>query len=137
MDKNQYTLQAINKAFSGISLFCEILVIISYYIYRPHKTIRFEIIIYLTISCLIYNLAAFFPYSEVKENNPFWCGAQAFCIITFQISAVIWSLYISYITYISKLNKNYIQNRSKEYRLMFSLFALLFPMVISTVYLSY
>ena len=80
------------------SITCALLlvVIISYLFCTKERGVKFELIFYLSISCLFTTIGYMIPWNTSKHLKDANCMAQSVLMTTFEISEFIFAMIIGY-----------------------------------------
>jgi phosphoglycerol transferase MdoB-like AlkP superfamily enzyme len=108
-----------NQIVSAFSILSCVIVMTIYWYFKEIRSFILELIIWLCISEVFYNLTAYFEYSNIREEKPNWCALQAFMIVTFQNTTWIWSCVIGYCAFISVIKRQHLEKHKRAYRRAF------------------
>lgn len=123
----------LNQVCSGISLFCCSIIVLLFWFFKETRSFILGITLWLCFSEMLYFITAFFPYTKHRGDNPFWCSAQAFMIIMFQTSKLIWGCILGYSSFITAIRKDHLQRHKKHYLIIFLLLAYLVPACLASM----
>jgi hypothetical protein len=116
-EDNRNILTLLNIIISSFSIFFSCLIILIYWYFKELRNFNFELVVWLSISTILYNVTAYIPYEPEKRNVS--CAIQACMIILFQSACWIWSCVIGYSTFISVIKKDHMERLRKKYRIFF------------------
>jgi hypothetical protein len=133
-------LTVTSRILSGFSVFGLFFVLIFFVYFRNIRSFAFDLVAWLCLSNLLYNITNFFPIDSEVDNIINYdnhtlsttCAIQAFMDLYFDLSSLIWTSIIGFTVYVSLNDDNTNPSDYKcYYRLRFILLAYGLPLIFS------
>ncbi len=121
-------IEIITQISSGISLLFLSLIIILFAYLKQIRSFATELILYLSISCIMFSVGFFLP-----KTIPLYCTIQGFIYISMDQSSLLWISFIGYTAYYSISRFQTFEKQLNLYRIMFFIIAYLLPLIYATV----
>jgi hypothetical protein len=128
-------IRLITRILSGISITGLLLVQIIFWFFKPIRSFAFELVAWLCISNIFFNISNFFPVYESDNIASFnngtlssICEFQALINIMFDLSSMLWTTIIGFTAYISVSKQQELQMKKMKYRLGFIFIAYVLPL---------
>ena len=124
-EEEKGTLRLIAKILSSFSLFGLLFVLFVFCFFRNVRSFVLELVVWLCITNLFFNICNFFPIELTNENT--WCYLQGLISTFSDISSMIWTTIIGFFSYYSVVNFEYIEKNKRKLRIIFIFIAFLIP----------
>lgn len=116
-------LHILSIIFSAISILFEIIVLVIILFHKAHKKFRFEIVTYINLACLGYNISYLLPEtindnlseSDTNANNSI-CALQSFFLPFFESMILCLTSFLSYSVNITSIKVDYLEQNKDFYR---------------------
>lgn len=132
-----YWLYYLELGFGCLSLLGNFFVIFVYFFYKQLRCFAFELVIYLTIACMFNNLSYLIHYRpsiNFTETQMTLCYVQAFMMVWFETSQIIWTTLIAISLYVNVVKFDETDSNSNcMKRVIFLLVGFAFPLSFSII----
>lgn len=124
-EDQEQTLRTIGRVLSAFSIVSLLYIVILYTIYKKIRSFALELVVYLCISNIIYNISKFFP---VNPNKIDLCIVQGTLSVFSDLSTNAWATIVGYSAFVSFRRQDHIDNNKCLYRIIFFFIAYGWPL---------
>lgn len=115
-------LRLISIIFSSISIVFELLNLFVILYHKALSKVRFEVVTYINLACLMMNVCFLLPYTPEDKTN--WglsplCAGQSFILSFFETVKVSLTAILSYTVYLTVIKLDYLEKNIDIYRIVF------------------
>ena len=125
---NYASLALTKQILSSISIFCCLVVVVLFILLKNIRSFILEIVVFLCISELLFCSTNYYPYTS---DNSVWCLLQAIQATIFELSSLIFGLFITIITYLCLKDYNLYKRLKIYLRYLIPLISFTLPAIFS------
>lgn len=126
------------RTLCSFSLAGLVFVQIVFWFFRSIRTFAFELVAWLCLVNIIFNITFLLPIYESDNTQSFLsntisntCIIQGFMNLFSDLSSMMWTTIIGYTAFISVANQDHLEKNKKRYRMFFILGALIIPLMVA------
>lgn len=130
------SLHLTTKIIASFSILGLLLVEFCFWYFRKIRTFAFELVMWLSLSSIFFNISFYFDPSDKIENYnkktlSTGCIIQALLNIFFDLSTMIWTTIIGFTAYISVAHQVHLDKNKMKYRIIFICLGYIPPLIFS------
>ncbi len=131
-----FILRTVIRSIAAVSTLGLLFVVITYWLFKSLRSFAFELVIWLCLTNMLYNIAFFLPVNEedtlvnnYQENVSLICTLQALITTMSDLSSMLWTTIIGYTAFKSVNNHEILQTKKTLFRTLFFSITLILPLI--------